>query len=1747
MDISKKKKTAIILGASAAVLATSAIITGIMYSKMNRQKPIDDDQKIIDAGISQDDNINQKPSSWDSKTEEKFNKLVKYAEALTRALKASSANARKSMSVQNLKNEIERLKNLIDKAEKTMPILDESITNLEKYKVKKDKLTEVRNELNKALNDAKDALDFANLAYNKMINNKSLMQSKINELIKLIDETIKKSQSAVYQKQIKSFIDKLTDCNNVGDGFVKDAERLNLETEKTNLIAAIKRSKAEIKRLEELLKNPQSEEQKKEALKKAIEQFEKDVNEIVAKVDTTTDLEDMKDLSKQIDELKSLGKDYKNDAEQLGLNDEANKVNEAIKKLEDAKTKIEQKIAQKEQEVDKLKKDVKKLLKDLDVAMGECINAKTIDEFDAAISKLAKLIADGETLLTKTKEAKLVDETSELETKLERAKKVLEQTKEKRDAKSKIVDEWKTKINDEINALKAKVDATKNANTIATLEPALKELENAINHANGILSDANNFEEKTKIQAEINQLTQAIADANTEKQTSAQRLEQLKNINAELVRKTNEAIQKANAAIEEAKNNQNSDDKSKLETIITNLNDAKTQLDTTKTEVSQEPSLVKQIEDKTTEVNEWITKISDQKQKVEQKEAEIAQKKQDIDALIKELDKKQKALEEASKDGDKNKINEAIKKLEEEIDKAKKLHDDNKNEPKLNEDNQKLQDKIDESKQKINDVKAAEELKEKQEKAKEQVKKAEEDLEKAKKKAEEELGKSDPDLKKLEDAKKNLDKAVEDAKKAEDAANDAKLPDKKQEIHDKIDDAKQTQKNLNDKIDEINKKNLNAIKKRINDTVSDLQNAINDANSAISDTHNLEKVNAALGKITTSITNANDVKQDVEAHKEQYLTEFNKLQSKIEEAIQKQSTLQTQKTNIEKERAKADEEFNKFKEKVNKIISDYEANNTTSAAVKKSIQDLEQATLDANVLESKTQVIAYNALLAKISILKSTISTNLAKMRLKLSELEDAEQKEEVRIAKLKKELDDKAKELDKAIKEIDKKTSIDEKESAINALKTKIDEANTLNDKIVNNNDQEKTNPNYNDFKGKLDEATTKRTTELGLLNGKKQILEGKVNAFETKVQTTLTNADNAIASASTMQMDSSIEDLKKLIKEGNDLKSEISSSGYQQLVNKVVGLIGQMNSKIEDIKNAKKSESERINGLIKNIDDTINLLNSSLTNARANQNNVDRMIDSLSSLNSAITTCETFITDNDIDKNNAYPTFASKLSQLKTKLSSTKTERDTLQTNNNAKIREITDAIAQAKTKNLAAIANVNNAANAKDINQLNQIKNDLTDNLIPEWNNIQTKANSYWYNKKNSEITAGKTEAENLVSTIEQKITEIRNAELAVLKKQITDTINDLDAKITPAKKTYTKTEDVDKAINALQDSLNKARNLYSKVVAYSELSSESNSLNNKIVEAQQAITTATNEKNRIVRLNQAKENAKQQIRQMTDLKQSDIDKAIEEVDKAVDENEVNQIVSKYNQMNYQRQQAKAQFQRKVEEAERDLNNKYYTISTNKTKDPNFWDTNKKQFEEVKKTIEGLKKEAADLDITNQNDKLKELSDKCDGYITECTDKKALSTEYAAWKGKWAAAFSRAVNPSPANPLPEIWGTREWWQMSNDERGTYIDNYYGAFKNWCSSLKRNMGTYASYPTTSVNEYNAIAAKATKYAGFFDTNADCNNLIYQWRKPNPYSSGDAFTSYCTQGGIEEWISDWNYNAQFCGHYWNKFTWNDI
>ena len=102
--------------------------------------------------------INPKPISWDSKTQERYKKLLEYVQALTRTLKNLLIMFRKPLSIKDLKGQIDLLKTLIKKIEDFLPNLDISITNLEKLKDKKDELDNVRKEFVKALVDAKDAL-----------------------------------------------------------------------------------------------------------------------------------------------------------------------------------------------------------------------------------------------------------------------------------------------------------------------------------------------------------------------------------------------------------------------------------------------------------------------------------------------------------------------------------------------------------------------------------------------------------------------------------------------------------------------------------------------------------------------------------------------------------------------------------------------------------------------------------------------------------------------------------------------------------------------------------------------------------------------------------------------------------------------------------------------------------------------------------------------------------------------------------------------------------------------------------------------------------------------------------------------------------------------------------------------------------------------------------------------------------------------------------------------------------------------------------------------------------------------------------------------------------------------------------------------------------------------------------------------------------------------------------------------------
>lgn len=62
-------------------------------------------------------------------------------------------------------------------------------------------------------------------------------------------------------------------------------------------------------------------------------------------------------------------------------------------------------------------------------------------------------------------------------------------------------------------------------------------------------------------------------------------------------------MQQADAAISEAKDNKESDDKAKLQEIITKLTESQTKLNEVKTKAAVDPTLTQKINDKLSEVS----------------------------------------------------------------------------------------------------------------------------------------------------------------------------------------------------------------------------------------------------------------------------------------------------------------------------------------------------------------------------------------------------------------------------------------------------------------------------------------------------------------------------------------------------------------------------------------------------------------------------------------------------------------------------------------------------------------------------------------------------------------------------------------------------------------------------------------------------------------------------------------------------------------------------------------------------------------------------------------------------------------------------------------------------------------------------------------------------------------------------------------------------------------------------------------
>ncbi|MCV3733947.1 hypothetical protein OF363_02780, partial [Mycoplasma enhydrae] len=127
----KKKKTAIIVGATASVLVVSAAVAGIIYAKYGKKsKPSIYNKDKPDVIVDIKDRERGEVSTWDANVDEQYKKLRDYIQKLVKALKTGITNVNKNLSLEDLEDQIKKLEKHIAIGEELDLILDKSIKTL---------------------------------------------------------------------------------------------------------------------------------------------------------------------------------------------------------------------------------------------------------------------------------------------------------------------------------------------------------------------------------------------------------------------------------------------------------------------------------------------------------------------------------------------------------------------------------------------------------------------------------------------------------------------------------------------------------------------------------------------------------------------------------------------------------------------------------------------------------------------------------------------------------------------------------------------------------------------------------------------------------------------------------------------------------------------------------------------------------------------------------------------------------------------------------------------------------------------------------------------------------------------------------------------------------------------------------------------------------------------------------------------------------------------------------------------------------------------------------------------------------------------------------------------------------------------------------------------------------------------------------------------------------------------------------
>ncbi|WP_412031833.1 hypothetical protein [Metamycoplasma buccale] len=267
---------------------------------------------------------------------------------------------------------------------------------------------------------------------------------------------------------------------------------------------------------------------------------------------------------------------------------------------------------------------------------------------------------------------------------------------------------------------------------------------------------------------------------------------------------------------------------------------------------------------------------------------------------------------------------------------------------------------------------------------------------------------------------------------------------------------------------------------KIENLKSELQNVTKNLNSQLKKLEEEKNINEKLSKLIelknllTSIinlkNNANKEKEIVSSKEYvNFIAKLNQVNNAIKQVEQELKNHNSAKKAI-------DEEFNLLKNNFDMQIKKLDNIKSFNDIDKLNeiIKEFEKIKTNVTNLINKINVVQYQDKLNEVKVLKKQIESKLIESNKKLENLKQAKIQEEKRISDLKEEIKTITKNLASALNEFEGQTLIDQKQELLNKLKTQIDLANTLNKKITDNNDQTKTNPEYEEFKNKLDFVTS-------------------------------------------------------------------------------------------------------------------------------------------------------------------------------------------------------------------------------------------------------------------------------------------------------------------------------------------------------------------------------------------------------------------------------------------------------------------------------------------------------------------------------------------------------------------------------------------------------------------------------------------------------------------------------------------------